>query len=429
MSKNGNVIIKNAAELVLCSGFSARKGREMSEIGIIADGAVVIEDGIIADVGVTGQVLARLQESGKDLSFFKTIDATGKAVLPGFVDSHTHFVFGGYRAEEFAWRLKGESYMDILARGGGILSTVTATRNASRDALIEAGMKRLDAMLAFGVTTVEGKSGYGLDRDAEIKVLEVMAELNRLHPVDVVPTFMGAHAVPPEYKGRPDDYIDFLLSDVIPEIASRHLAEFCDVFCEKGVFSIEQSRRFLTNAATAGLKPKLHADEIVSLGGAELAAEIGAVSADHLLHASDAGIEALASSGTITTLLPLTAFSLREPYARGRRMIDAGCAVALATDFNPGSCFSESIPLTAATAALYMNLTPEEIVTALTLNGAAALNRADRTGSLDRGKQGDVIILENPSYRFIPYHIGVSTVETVIKKGTIVFDKQCNMPK
>jgi imidazolonepropionase len=424
MNKNGNIIIKNAAELVLCSGFSARKGREMSELGIIADGAVVIEDGIIADVGATEQVLARLQKSGKDLSFFETIDATGKAALPGFVDSHTHFVFGGYRADEFAWRLKGESYMDILARGGGILSTVTATRNASKAALIEAGLKRLDAMLAFGVTTVEGKSGYGLDHDTEIKALEVMTELNRLHPVDVVSTFMGAHAVPPEYKGRPDDYIDFLLSEVIPEVASRHLAEFCDVFCEKGVFSIEQSRRLLTNAAKSGLKPKLHADEIVSLGGAELAAEIGAVSADHLLHASDTGIKAMAEAGTIATLLPLTAFSLREPYARGRYMIDADCAVALATDFNPGSCFSESIPLAAATAALYMNLTPEEIVTALTLNGAAALGRADRSGSLDRGKQGDVIILENPSYRFIPYHIGVSAVETVIKKGTIVFDKQ-----
>lgn len=423
MNKNGNIIIKNAAELVVCPGASARKGREMADLGIIADGAVVIEDGRIADIGVTEQVLARLQESGKDLSFFDTIDATGKAALPGFVDSHTHFVFGGYRAEEFAWRLKGESYMDILARGGGILSTVTATRNASKDALIETGLKRLDAMLAFGVTTVEGKSGYGLDHDTEIKTLEVMAELNRLHPVDVVPTFMGAHAVPPAYKDRTDDYIDFLLEKVIPEVASRHLAEFCDVFCEKGVFSVEQSRRLLTHAAQSGLKAKLHADEIVSFGGAELAAELGAVSADHLLHASDNGIEAMAKAGTIATLLPLTAFSLREPYARGRFMIDAGCAIALATDFNPGSCFSESIPLVAATAALYMNLTPEEIVTALTLNGAAALNRADCTGSLDRGKMGDVIILEHPSYRFIPYHLGVSVVEKVIKRGVVVFDK------
>jgi imidazolonepropionase len=420
---NGNIIIKNAAELVTCSGSEAKKGGGMSDIGIIADGAVLIEDGRIADVGTTAQVFARIQESGKDVSGFETIDATGRAALPGFVDSHTHFVFGGYRADEFAWRLKGDSYMDILARGGGILSTVTATRNASRDELIEAGLKRLDSMLSFGVTTVEGKSGYGLDHKTEIKLLEVMAELNRLHPVDVVSTFMGAHAIPPEYKGRQDDYIDFLLAEVVPDVASRHLAEFCDVFCEKNVFSVEQSRRLLTNAAKSGLKSKLHADEIVSIGGTELAAEIGAVSADHLLQASAGGIRALAGANTVATLLPLTAFSLREPYARGRFMIDAGCAVALATDFNPGSCFSESIPLVAATAALYMDLSPEEIVTALTINGAAALGRAASAGSLDCGKQGDVIILETPSFRFIPYHIGVSAVEKVIKKGTVVFDK------
>ena len=278
-------------------------------------------------------------------------------------------------------------------------------------------------MLAFGVTTVEGKSGYGLDRETEIKQLEVMADLNRLHPLDVVPTFMGAHAVLPEFKGREDAYIDFVLADVVPEVASRKLAEFCDVFCEKNVFSVAQSRRLLTSAAASGLKAKLHADEIVQLGGAELAAEIGAVSADHLLHVSEDGIRAMAGAGVVATLLPATAFSLREPYARGRYMIDAGCAVALATDFNPGSCYCESIPLIAALAALYMNLTPEEIVTALTINGAAALGRADRIGSLDPGKQGDVVILENPSYRFIPYHIGVSTVEKVIKRGTLVFDK------
>jgi imidazolonepropionase len=234
---------------------------------------------------------------------------------------------------------------------------------------------------------------------------------------------MGAHAVLPEHKGREDAYIDFLLEEVVPDVASRRLAEFCDVFCEKNVFSIAQSRRLLTKAAESGLKSKLHADEIVRLGGAELAAEIGAASADHLLNASDEGLRAMAAAGVVATLLPATAFSLREPYARGRFMIDAGCAVALATDFNPGSCFSESIPLVAALAALYMNLSPEEIVTALTLNGAAALGRAQVVGSLDPGKQGDVVILENPSYRFIPYHIGVSTVEQVIKRGVLVFDK------
>ena len=420
----GNLIIKNASALVTCSGFMAKKGREMSELGIIADGAVVIEQGRISRVGTTTNIMADLKASSKDLSQFETIDASGKAVLPGFVDSHTHLVFGGYRAEEYAWRLMGDSYMDILQRGGGILSTVRATRSASREELTEAGLKRLDSMLSFGVTTVEGKSGYGLDRETEIKQLEVMADLNRLHPLDVVPTFMGAHAVLPEYKGREDDYIDFLLKEVVPEVASRRLAEFCDIFCEKNVFSVEQSRRLLTNAVESGLKSKLHADEIVRLGGAELAAEIGAVSADHLLHASDEGLHAMAEAGVVATLLPATAFSLREPYARGRKMIDAGGAVALATDFNPGSCFSESIPLVAALAALYVNLSPEEIVTALTLNGAAALDRAQVAGSLDPGKQGDVIILENPSYRFIPYHLGVSTVEKVIKRGTLVFDKR-----
>jgi len=420
----GNLIIKNASALVTCSGFMAKKGREMSELGIIADGAVVIEQGRISRVGTTTNIMADLKASSKDLSQFETIDASGKAVLPGFVDSHTHLVFGGYRAEEYAWRLMGDSYMDILQRGGGILSTVRATRSASREELTEAGLKRLDSMLSFGVTTVEGKSGYGLDRETEIKQLEVMADLNRLHPLDVVPTFMGAHAVLPEYKGREDDYIDFLLKEVVPEVASRRLAEFCDIFCEKNVFSVEQSRRLLTNAVESGLKSKLHADEIVRLGGAELAAEIGAVSADHLLHASDEGLHAMAEAGVVATLLPATAFSLREPYARGRKMIDAGGAVALATDFNPGSCFSESIPLVAGLAALYVNLSPEEIVTALTLNGAAALDRAQVVGSLDPGKQGDVIILENPSYRFIPYHLGVSTVEKVIKRGTLVFDKR-----
>jgi imidazolonepropionase len=420
---NGNLIIKNASELVTCTGFAAKRGRAMSELGIIADGAVVIEQGQISRLGPTTEVMTELNASGKDLSLFETIDAFGKAALPGFIDSHTHLVFGGYRADEYAWRLKGDSYMDILQRGGGILSTVAATRSASRRELTEAGLKRLDSMLTFGVTTVEGKSGYGLDRETEIKQLEVMAELNRLHPMDVVPTFMGAHAVLPEYKGREEAYIDFVLNEVVPEVASRRLAEFCDVFCEQNVFSIAQSRRLLTSAAESGLKSKLHADEIVRLGGAELAAEIGAVSADHLLNASDEGLRAMAAAGVVATLLPATAFSLREPYARGRFMIDSGCAVALATDFNPGSCFSESIPLVAALAALYMNLSPEEIVTALTINGAAALDRSQVIGSIDPGKQGDVILLENPSYRFIPYHLGVSTVEKVIKKGILVFDK------
>lgn len=423
MGMMGKLLIKNAAELATCSGFGPKRGSAMAEIGIIPDGAVAIEKGRISHVGNTVEVKEALTAAGKDIGSFDTIDASGKTVLPGFVDSHTHLVFGGYRAEEFAWRLKGDSYMDILQRGGGILSTVAATRSASRAELTKTGLNRLDSMLAFGVTTVESKSGYGLDRDTEIKQLEVMADLNRLHPIDVVPTFMGAHAVPPDFKGREDAFINFLLDEILPEAASRNLAEFCDVFCEKNVFTVAQSRRLLTAARQAGLKLKLHADEIAPLGGAELAAEIGAISADHLLQASDQGIRALAASGVVATLLPGTAFSLKESYARGRFMIDAGCAVALATDFNPGSCFSESIPLVAALAAIYMNLSAEEIVSALTINAAAALDRAHLIGSLDPGKQGDVVILENPSCRFIPYRVGVNTVEKVIKKGELVYDK------
>ena len=415
----GCMIIKNASQLVTCSGFKARQGKAMSDLHIIEDGAVVIENGVITAVGTTSEVLGKFDESK-----FNTINTMGKAVLPGFIDSHTHFVFAGYRAEEFSWRLRGESYMEIMNRGGGIVSTVRATREASREDLIESGRKRLDSMLSFGVTTVEGKSGYGLDEKTEIKQLEVMEALDKLHPVDIVRTFLGAHAVPEDFKGREDKFIDYMADSVMPQIAHRNLAEFCDVFCEKGVFSLEQSKRLLLKAKELGFKLKIHADEISQLGGAELAAELGAVSADHLLHASDKGIAELAERGIVATLLPGTAFSLKEPYARGRYIIDQDCAVALATDCNPGSCFSESIPLIFVLATLYMDITIEEAVTALTINGAAAVDRADSIGSIDVGKTGDIIILEFPSYKYIPYHIGVSCVEKVIKNGNLVFDKE-----
>lgn len=415
---NNKLMIKNAAELVTCSGFKAKHGKEMSKLHIIEDGAVVVEDGIIKAVGKTEDILKKYDE--KD---FQAIDASNKAVLPGFVDSHTHFVFGGYRAEEFSWRLRGDSYMDIMQRGGGIVNTVKATREASFEELMETGLKRLDSMLSFGVTTVEGKSGYGLDLETEIKQLKVMDELNKIHPLDIVKTFMGAHATPVEYKGRTDDYVEFMIEKVMPEIAKQNLAEFSDVFCEKNVFSIEQTRRIQEKAKELGFKIKLHADEIVQFGGAELAAELGAVSADHLLQVSDKGIEDMAKSGVVATLLPCTAFSLRESFAPGRKMIDNGCAVALASDFNPGSCFTENISLVIALATLQMNIRIEEAITAITINAAAALDRADEIGSLDPGKKGDILILEFPSYKFIPYHIGVSTVEKVIKNGKIVFDK------
>jgi len=416
---NKNIIIKNASQLVTCSGFKAKSGPDMSDLQIINDGAVVIEQGIIRGVGKTRDTLSDVDESS-----FSVIDAREKAVLPGFVDSHTHFVFGGYRAEEFSWRLRGDSYMQILERGGGILNTVRATRESKKDELIETGKKRLDSMLSLGVTTVEGKSGYGLDRNTELKQLEVMADLDNGHPIDIVRTFLGAHAVTKDYKGREDNYIDFLIDRVMPEVAERKLAEFCDVFCEKNVFSVAQARRLLSRAKEMGFKLKIHADEIVQLGGTELAAALDAVSADHLLQASDKGIHDMAEKGTVATLLPGTAFSLREPYARGRYMIDTNCAVALATDLNPGSCFSESIPLIIALATLYMKLTPEEAITALTINGAAALARAHTIGSIDVGKKGDVIVLEFPSYEYIPYHIGVSSVEKVVKNGILVFDRE-----
>jgi len=421
---NGNLIIKNASELVTCSGFAAKRGKEMGELHIISDGAVVIKEGIIDAAGTTKDIEAKLAKSGADLSGFDIIDAQNKAVLPGFVDSHTHFVFGGYRAEEFSWRLRGDSYMQIMERGGGIVNTVRATRKADANELLQAGIKRLDAMLSFGVTTVEGKSGYGLDKDTEIKQLEVINHLDGIHYIDIVPTFLGAHAVPDNFKDRQDEFIDFMIKEVMPLVVERKLAQYCDIFCEKNVFSVEQSRRYLSKAKEMGFKIKLHADEIVALGGAELAADLKATSADHLLQASDEGIRQMAKAGVVATLLPGTAFSLKEPYARGRFMIDSNCAVALATDFNPGSCFTESIPLIFALATLYMGITPEEAVSALTINAAAALDRADTIGSLDVGKNGDLVMLEYPSYKFIAYHIGVSTVEKVVKRGNLVFDKE-----
>jgi imidazolonepropionase len=421
---NGNLIIKNAAELVTCSGFAAKKGPEMADLKIIKNGAVLIKNGIIAAVGGSRDIEKQLKQDSIDQSDFDIIDARGKSVLPGFVDSHTHLVFGGYRAEEFSWRLRGDSYMQIMQRGGGIANTVEATRQASAQELLQAGIKRLNSMLSFGVTTVEGKSGYGLNCEAEIKQLDVMARLDQVHYIDVVPTFLGAHAVPKDYKGKQDAFIDFMISDVLPRVIEQQLAEFCDVFCEKDVFSIEQSRRLLMRAKELGLKLKLHADEIVQLGGAELAAELGAVSADHLLQASDRGIKDMAAAGVVATLLPATAFSLKEAYADARKMIDADCAVALATDFNPGSCFTESIPLVFALATLYMNMSTEEAISALTINGAAALDRADLIGSIDAGKKGDVVVLEFPSYTYIPYHLAVSTVEKVIKQGNLVYDTE-----
>ena len=355
--KGDKLLIRNASQVVTCSGFEAKRGTAMSDLHIIEDGAVVVSEGVITHVGPTKEIVRQV-----DPDEYLEIDASGRALLPGFVDSHTHFIFGGYREEEFSWRLKGDSYMSIMERGGGIVNTVNATRERDFEQLWSIGYERLDEMLDMGVTTVEGKSGYGLDFETELMQLRVMADLNEEHPVDVVSTYLGAHAVPPEYTHQTDDYITYMI---------------------------------------------------------EQAARLKVVSADHLLHASDEGIQRLARSGVIATLLPLTAFSLNEPYARGREMIDAGCAVALATDYNPGSCFSCSIPMLFALACIQMKLTPEEAVTALTINGAAALGRANKIGSIDVGKKADLILLKYPSYKFLPYNVGMNIVDTVIKDGII----------
>lgn len=409
-----NLIIKNATQIVTCSGFAGKCGKEMTDLHLIENGTVIVTGGIISHVLHAGE---KAPVNERD---YTVIDATGKALLPGFVDPHTHFVFGGYREEEFSWRMRGDSYMDIMNKGGGIVNTTCATREAAEEELVESGRQRLDAMMRLGITTVEGKSGYGLDKDTELKQLRVMRRLNQIHPMDIMPTFMGAHAIPAEWKGKEDEFIDFNIREMFPLVKQGKLAEAVDIFCEKDVFSVEQSRRYLTAAREHGFLLKMHADEIAPLGGAELAAELHCLSADHLLQASDKGIRAMAETGVVATLLPLTAFSLREKYARGREMIDADCMVALATDLNPGSSFTASVPLLFAIACIYMQLSPEEAVTAFTINSAAAINQADHIGSINVGKQGDLILLQFPSYKFLPYHVGMNIVETVIKRGEIV---------
>jgi imidazolonepropionase len=415
--KKRNLIVRNASEVVTVSGFKAKKGSEMNELNIMKEASVVVENGKIVEVLKTKDL-----ESKYDLNDYQIIDAEGKSVCPGFVDSHTHFVFAGDRSEEYIWRLKGDSYMSIMERGGGIANSVTQTREATKEELIQLGKKRLDSMMRFGVTTVEGKSGYGLDFYTEIKQLEVMRTLQNLHALDIVPTYLGAHAVPVEYKDRVEEYIDYMLGEVMPYVAKENLAEFCDVFCEKNVFSVEQSKRILEKGIELGLKPKLHADEIVCLNGAGLAADVGAISADHLLQASDEGLDKMREKDVVATILPITAFTLKESYARARYIMDNGGAVALATDMNPGSCYSESIPLMFGLATLQMNMTIKETLTALTLNGAAAIGKADQIGSIDPGKKADMIILDAPSYKHLAYHVGVSSVERVIKEGELIFD-------
>lgn len=408
-----NLIICNA-RILTPLGTSAVKGKDMGTLLDIPNGTIEVTEGVITYVGENRTSIPQ---------GYQTMNAGGRAVLPGFIDSHTHLVFGGYRPEEFVWRMKGDSYMSIMERGGGIINTVRATRETSFNELKAKTEWYIDVMSRMGVTTVEGKSGYGLDKETELKQLEVMKAINEKpnRKVDISTTFLGAHAVPTEYKGREDAYIDFLIEEMLPIVQEKGLAEHCDIFCEKGVFTVEQSRRLLQAAKERGFGIKIHADEIVSFGGAELAGELQALSADHLLHASDAGIRAMADNDVVATLLPLTAFTLREPYARGREMMDSGCAVALATDLNPGSCCSGSIPLTFALACIYMNFSVEEAITAMTLNGAAAIGRAHRIGSIEVGKQGDLVVLDAETPAILPYYTGMNAVRHTIKRGMIIY--------
>jgi imidazolonepropionase len=413
---NSPVVIRNAAELVLvCDrGERVKRGQAMQSLATVRDGAVVINDGLIEWIGAS-QNLARIPPGAN------VIDASHKTVLPGLIDSHTHLIFTGSREDEFEDRLQGRSYQDIAARGGGINATVRRVREASAAELKDLARRRLQRLLSFGVTTVEVKSGYGLTLRDEMKCLEVVAELNAEGPLELVPTFLGAHAVPPEFRDDREGYLRLLTADMLPEIARCRLAEFCDVFCEKGVFSLAESERILSKARALGMQLKLHADELSPLGGAELAARLKAVSADHLLCITEAGIEALAGSGTVATLLPGTAFFLGVAYAPARRLIERGLAVALASDCNPGTCPTENLPLVGAMACAQMKMLPTETITALTLNAAAALGRAERLGSLEVGKQADLVIYDVPNYRQLFYHFGVNHVWRVIKRGQVVF--------
>jgi imidazolonepropionase len=414
-----DLLILNAGELVTMAG-GPRRGARLKEGQAIKHGALAAYKGLIVDVGSTEEVLARVQTGPTT----RIIDARGRAVIPGFVDPHTHICFAGDRADEFAMRLQGATYLEIAAMGGGIMSTVKATRQATEPALVDQGLKRLDAIALTGTTTVEIKSGYGLTTPDELKQLRAIRTMAERHPLDIVPTFMGAHELAPEYKNDREGYIRLICEEMLPlVVAEKGLAAFCDVFTEKGVFTVEESRRILQRGKQLGLRPKVHADELSDLGGALLAAEVGAVSADHLLFASEAGLAAMAKAGTAAVCLPGTAFCLMNvPYANARRMVELDCLVALASDYNPGSCPAYSMPFIITLACMHMKLDPTEALAAATINAAAAIGLEDKVGSLEVGKQADVVILDTPSHRHIPYRMGQGVVSTVVKKGRLLVD-------
>jgi imidazolonepropionase len=417
-----DIAIINIHELVtLDSKYGVpRKGKMMSELSIINNGGIAIEGDEIIFVGTTEELLNKFPSE----KINKVIDASKKLVSPGFVDPHTHIIFDGSRENELSMKISGKSYLEILKTGGGILKTLRDTRNASVLKLVENGKKILNTMMKYGTTTIETKSGYGLSVDDEIKSLRAIKILNNEHALDIIPTFLGAHAVPPEYENRVDDYVELITSKMIPLIAKENLAEYCDVFCEEGIFTNKQTRKILEAAKKFGLKPQIHIDEIIDTNGALLSAEINAIQAGHLLKSNKKGLRAMAKAEVIATLLPGTPFCLMlKEYAPAREMIELEIPVALATDLNP-NCWTESMQMVIALACYNMKLSPAEALTAATINGACALQRHDKIGSIEVGKKADITIFNVPTHEFLPYHFGVNLVSQVIKNGKIVVDNQ-----
>ena len=411
-----NLALINIKQLVTVgsNGVQVKTGKEMQNLGIIENAAVLIENEKITWHGRMEELsMASIKEAD-------VLDCLDKVVMPGFVDPHTHLVFAGSRENEFAMRSAGLSYQEIALRGGGIISTVQQVRNSTKKDLKKNARKYLNAFLRNGTTTVEIKSGYGLDMDNEIKMLEAINELKDEEVLTIVPTFLGAHAVPPEFFGQKKEYIREITERMIPYIAKKKLAVFCDAFCEKGYFDQEDCREIFSKGTSVGLPPKVHADELTSGGGAELAAEVRAASADHLEHISDVGIKAIAHSGVVAVLLPGVSFFLHHQHAPARKLIDAGVPVAIATDFNPGSCMSYSMPMMMTIACAQMKMSPEEAITASTLNAAAAVNLSSEIGSIEIGKKADLIVLDIPNYKFLPYHFGENHVEKVVKNGVVL---------